>query len=519
MRLPLENNNKSQDRLLAELKSLPKLVWKVLDSCQESFLFIDKAFRIQIFNRQAAERFKTLTDREMKLGDSIFLFIPEEEKDSFKLNFASALRGEPVREEKEIPRPGQPSLWYEAHYHAVTEDSGAPMGVSLTTVDISDFKNAETAYKKSEQNFRAIFDASKVGVVLADANGLIIHSNPAIQRALGFKAEELAGQNLKDFGHLRRITENTMDLIAQTDLEGMIQYVSPSHGKVLGYEPEEMLGKSFFDFLRSDHINQVKEAIQETQSSLQPWRMEVRCRRADGHYVWLESIGQPLVSANGQSKGIVLTSRDISERKKAEADLLQTYEKLHNTFEQTVQALVQTLGHRDPFTVDHQQRVTKLAVAIAQELGLPAPQIEGLRLASILHDIGKILIPVELMAKPSKLSAAESEIVKTHPKGSFEILQSIEFPWPVAQIAYQHHENMDGSGYPQGLKGEEILLEARILGVADVVEAMSSHRSYRPDLGLEAAVEEILNHRGTKYDTQVADACLRLIREKDFKFD
>jgi PAS domain S-box-containing protein len=180
---------------------------------------------------------------------------------------------------------------------------------------------------------------------------------------LGFKAEELRGQNLNDIGHFRRITENTQDLIAQTDLSGNIKYVSPSHGKVLGYEPEEMLGKSIFDFLRSDHVDQVKTAMQEVQSSLLPWKMEVSCRCADGRYIWLESIGQLLPNANGKGDGIVLGSRDISERKKAEADLQQNYEKLHNTFEQTVNALVQTLGKRDPFTVDHQQRVTKLSVA------------------------------------------------------------------------------------------------------------------------------------------------------------
>jgi PAS domain S-box-containing protein/putative nucleotidyltransferase with HDIG domain len=455
----------------------------------------------------------------MKLGDSIFFFIPEEEKDAFKQHFASALRGEQVRIEQEIQRPDQPSLWFQSYYNAVAEDSGAVMGVSLTMVDITEFKKAEIAYKKNELNFKAVFDASKVGVVLADAKGNIIHSNPAMQRALGFKADELRGLNLNDFGQFRRITENTQDLIAQTDLSGTIRYISPSHGKILGYEPEEMLGKSILDFLRSDHVEPVKAAMDELQSTLQPWKMEVSCRCADGRYIWLESIGQLLPNANGKGDGIVLGSRDITERKKAEADLQQNYQMLHNTFEQTVNALVQALGKRDPFTVNHQQRVTKLAVAIAQELALPPNTIEGIRLAGILHDIGKILIPVELLSKPAKLTGAESEIVRTHPRGSYEILQSIDFPWPIAQIAYQHHEYIDGSGYPQGLKGDAILLEAKILGVADVVEAMSSQRSYRPDLGLEAAVEEITNHRGTRYDPQVADACLRLIKEKDFTFD
>jgi PAS domain S-box-containing protein/putative nucleotidyltransferase with HDIG domain len=519
MSLPQESGNKTQERLMAELKSLPKLVWKVLDTCMESFLFIDKSFKIQIFNRRAAERAKLITGREMQLGDSIFLFTTEEEKDTFKQHFSRALHGDVVSVVKEIQRLGQPSLWFESHYTAVTDDSGKVMGVSLTTVDITDFKKAETASIKSEQNLRAIFDASAVGIVLADTNGVVIHSNPAMQQALGFSADELRGQNLNEIKHLRRITENSLDLIAQTDLGGIIQYVSPSHERILGYEPEEMLGKSIYDFMRSDHIDHVKAAILQAQSTLQPWKMEVRCRCADGRYIWLESIGKVMPNSNGKISGVVLGSRDITERKKAEADLQKDNEKLHSTFEQTINALVLTLGKRDPFTTGHQQRVTKLSVAIAEELGLPQQQIEGIRLAGLLHDIGKILVPVELLSKPSKLTGAESDIVKTHPKGGYEILQSIEFPWPIAQIVLQHHENMDGSGYPQGLKGEDILLEARILGVADVVEAMSSHRPYRPELGLEAAAEEITNNRGVKYDPQVVDVCLRLIREKDFKFE
>jgi putative nucleotidyltransferase with HDIG domain len=162
--------------------------------------------------------------------------------------------------------------------------------------------------------------------------------------------------------------------------------------------------------------------------------------------------------------------------------------------------------------------VAQLSCAIAQEMGLTEEQIEGINVAGVLHDIGKISIPAEILSKPGKLAEIEFLMIKAHPQVGFEILKNIEFPWPVAQITLQHHERMDGSGYPLGLSGEDILLEARILGVADVVEAISSHRPYRPSIGIGIALEEIINKRGALYDFNVAEVCLRLFYEKGFKF-
>jgi len=187
---------------------------------------------------------------------------------------------------------------------------------------------------------------------------------------------------------------------------------------------------------------------------------------------------------------------------------------LRRSLEQSIETIAATV----PYTAGHQRRVSELAVAIAQEMGLPEDQIQGLHLAAIIHDLGKIHIPAEILARPGKLSDIEFALIKTHPQAGYDILKNVEFPWPIADIVRQHHEKLDGSGYPQGLKGDQILLESRILTVADIVEAMSSHRPYRSTLGMKATLEEIKRGRGIQYDAAVVDVCLKLFKEKKFKF-
>jgi HD-GYP domain-containing protein (c-di-GMP phosphodiesterase class II) len=174
---------------------------------------------------------------------------------------------------------------------------------------------------------------------------------------------------------------------------------------------------------------------------------------------------------------------------------------------------------RDPYTAGHQRRVTQLSCAIAAKMGLPQEQIDMLDLAGQIHDIGKVRIPAEILSRPKGLSSAELAIIRTHPFAGYEILKTIESTGKIAAIVYQHHERMDGSGYPSGLAGDEILMEARILAVADVVEAMASHRPYRSALGLDKALEEISRHRGRLYDAEVVAACLELFYEREFAFD
>ena len=210
---------------------------------------------------------------------------------------------------------------------------------------------------------------------------------------------------------------------------------------------------------------------------------------------------------------------EIAERMRTEKVSKQSMKKLRAAMEGTINAVASTVETRDPYTAGHQRRVANLAAAIAREMGLPEPRIDGIRLAGIIHDLGKISVPSEILSKPGPLSELEFNLVKPHPRIGHDILKTIEFPWPIAQIVLQHHERMDGSGYPQGLSGKDILMEARILGVADIVEAMAANRPYRPILGIDKALTEISEKRGVLYDAAVVDACLRLFAEKGYKIE
>jgi len=220
-----------------------------------------------------------------------------------------------------------------------------------------------------------------------------------------------------------------------------------------------------------------------------------------------------------ETKQSILSLLNMTDLKQARKEVQLHLEKLQVVMKDTIQAMALTIEKRDLYTSGHQKRVANLACAIAQEMELPAEQIEGIRMAGVIHDLGKIRVPAAILNKPDRLSYHEFGIIKDHPLIAYDILKKIEFPWPVAQMVYQHHERLNGSGYPQGLTGDNILLEARILAVADVVDAMSSHRPYRPSLGVEKALEEISKNKGITYDSVVVDICLKLFREKQFEFN
>ncbi len=206
----------------------------------------------------------------------------------------------------------------------------------------------------------------------------------------------------------------------------------------------------------------------------------------------------------------------ITERKKKEEELEKAYGKLKAAIEGSVLVLASAVEKKDPYTAGHQRRVAQIAEAIADEIGLPRSQAQGIRMAGLIHDIGKIGVPAEILSKPGRLTDIEFEIIKSHSRTGYEILQPISFPWPLARIILQHHERLDGSGYPSGISGEEMIVEAKIIAVADVVEAMSSHRPYREAKGIPEALRELENGRSRLYDASAVDACLRLYREKGF---
>jgi len=268
---------------------------------------------------------------------------------------------------------------------------------------------------------------------------------------------------------------------------------------------------SWRNLIHADNRKNALALLDNAMKNGKKYNIDYRLKCKDGTYKFIEDNGFFLLDKNGKAYQILGIMKDISKRKESE-------EKLKKTMDATIETMSKIIEIRDPYTSGHQQGVSQLASAIAKELNLSPDNIEGIRIASLIHDIGKISIPTEILSKSTTLSDLEFSLIKEHSQTGYNILKSIVFSFPVAQIVLQHHERINGSGYPNKLNGDKILLEAKIIGVADVVEAMSSHRPYRPALGIDAALEEITQNRGILYDTKVVDTCLKLFKEKGFKF-
>jgi len=303
----------------------------------------------------------------------------------------------------------------------------------------------------------------------------------------------------------RSLFENVPVGLYTTTPDGKIVNFNPQSSKILGYSEEELKNKNAIDLYldREEREIWLKKILEK--GALE---RETRFVRKDGRIVWIKDTARVKRTSDGEIY-IEGSIQDITELKTLEKSLRDSLEKMKKLFDSTVFALSTTVEVRDPYTAGHQRRVTKLAIKIAKELGLNE-SIELIRIAGLLHDIGKIAIPSDILTKPTKLTQIEYALVKEDPVVGYEILRKVEFPWPVARVVLQHHERIDGSGYPNGLKGNEILLEARILAVANMVEAISSHRPYRPALGTNVALEEIQRNNGILYDFDIVEAYLKV---------
>ena len=368
----------------------------------------------------------------------------------------------PRYEYRAIRRDGR-VIWVEMFSNLV-EYLGR-QAVQAAIIDITERKRAEEALRQSEEKFRTLFEDSRDAVYITTRAGDFVDVNDSFLALFGLARDELA--------HMK-----ARDLYAQPEDRGGFQAEIEEHGAVRDYE------------LR---LKKRDGTIIDALLSTTLWR-----------------------SDDGATLGYQGIIHDITERKRAQVELQQSYGALRTALGGTVKALAALGEIRDPYTAGHQQRVSWLACAIAEEMGLPEERIQGIRWAGLVHDIGKIQVPAEILSKPTKLTDIEMELIRAHPQNAYDILCTVEFPWPVADIVLEHHERLNGSGYPQGLAQAQILQEARILAVADVVEAMASHRPYRPGHSLEETVEEIADHAGTLYDADVVQAFLALLRDANF---
>ncbi|MBA4396441.1 MAG: hypothetical protein C0394_03540 [Syntrophus sp. (in: bacteria)] len=367
------------------------------------------------------------------------------------------------------------SLWIETTKTPIYNEQENFVGTAGIARDITERKRTEEELKKRENLLQKIFDILPVGLWFADKDGKLLRGNPAGVKIWG--AEPKVGPSGYGIFKARRL---------------------PSREEIA---PEDWA-----------LVHTVRERITVVDEMLE-------IDTFDGKKKVILNYTAPVLDAQGAIQGAIVVNLDITRRKEAEEQLQHTLDSLRKAFGTTVQVMVSAVESRDPYTAGHQFRSADLARAIATEMGLSQEKIDGIRMAGVIHDIGKLSVPAEILSKPAKLTEIEFSLIKEHARKGYEMLKDVESPWPLAEIVYQHHERMDGSGYPKNLKGDDILIEARIMAVADVVESMASHRPYRPALGLNSALEEIEKNRGTLYDADAGDACLRLFREKGFQLE
>jgi len=313
--------------------------------------------------------------------------------------------------------------------------------------------------------------------------------------------------------------EHTPLAVIEWDTEFRVVQWNPAAEKIFGYPADEVRGRHASFIVPEayrEHVDRVWSGLMSRRGGDRSTNENVT---KDGRTIFCEWYNTPLIDGCGRVVGVASLAQDVTERKRAEEALRKGLDKLRTTLKASIDSLASAIEMRDPYTAGHQERVTRLARAIGEEMGLDEERLEAIEIAGVIHDIGKLYVPAEILSKPTKLTDIEYALIKMHAQAGFTILSKIDFPWPIADIVHQHHEYLNGSGYPQGLHGKDILLESKILCVADVVEAMSSHRPYRPALGIQAALDEISQKRGILYDREVVDACLKLFRDKKFKFE
>jgi len=312
------------------------------------------------------------------------------------------------------------------------------------------------------------------------------------------------------------ILNSISDAVIVTDQDSDITYMNPVAEKLTGYDLNTVQGKQFDKLIifekyqnENDGENQSIENSPEKISLIIPNGLKLPV----DYRISIQK------DNSGSNIGNVIVFRDISESIKSEDKLRESLKMLRHAMGGIIQAIAYTVEQKDPYTAGHQRKVANIARLIAKKMDLSYDKIDGIRMAGVIHDLGKISVPAEILSKPGKITDPEFNLIKSHPQIGYDILKNIDFPWPIAEIVYQHHERLDGSGYPRGLSGDSIIIESRIIAVADVIEAMASHRPYRPSMGIDMALDEISKHQGLLYDKDVVDTCLMIFRDEGYTID
>lgn len=336
-------------------------------------------------------------------------------------------------------------------------------------------------------------------------------------------AKEIDRKNKRDISSewLRALVESALDGVVTMDDKGRIIAFNPAAERIFGYRSQQVIGRTVADMLIPPPVNKNHEKalgrfLATGQETILGRRLKVSAKRADQSVFPAE---MEVISVNPESAPVFIAYiRDVSERERAETERRQYTMNLKKALLQTIMAVSRIVEMRDPYTAEHQRRVAHLAAAMARTLELSSTHIEGIFLGALIHDIGKISIPSQILSRPGTLAEEDVAYLKTHCRKGYNILKPIGFDWPLAEIAYQHHEHLDGSGYPRRLIGEDILFEARIVCVADVVESLTAHRPYRPAHTIDAAIMSITGRSGTWYDPRVVTVCRKLF-ESGYSID
>jgi len=326
----------------------------------------------------------------------------------------------------------------------------------------------------------------------------LLQTNKQLKKEVEYREKTEKALHTSEINFRNMIYSNADGILILDKDSSIVRFMNPAAETIFGTKAKHFVGRAFEHLVIPDKPTELDIIIGEGKSCVA--EMRVMETEWEGQTAYLASL------------------RDITDRKRMQQRLQLSLDNLKTVMDGTISAMAMAVEMRDPYTSGHQHRVAELVKAIAEEIKLSAENIEGVYMAASIHDIGKISLPAEILSKPVKLTDIERQMIQAHSRVGYEILKGIDFSWPIAQIVLQHHERMDGSGYPHGLGGEEILIGARIVGVADVVETMASHRPYRPSIGLDKALEEVSQNSGRLYDKEVVVACLRLFNEKGFKF-